>query len=199
MRAEHSDHMHWLRSITLLLAAALLGAATPAGQTYRVDAVASNLSAKVPFLGLGSKTAGFPNVAGTVRLDRSRPQDIALDVTIDATKLTAGDDLTLSRLKGERFFWVERYPTVRFVGREMTLTSATQGTVEGDLTARGVTKPVTLNITFSRPPGEIEAEDAITLTGTTRINRYDFGMRSYRLIVGEYVNIELRARMVPQV
>ncbi|MBT8431480.1 MAG: YceI family protein [Altererythrobacter sp.] len=191
--------MHWLRSITLLLAAALLGAATPAGQTYRVDAVASNLSAKVPFLGLGSKTAGFPNVAGTVRLDRSRPQDIALDVTIDATKLTAGDDLTLSRLKGERFFWVERYPTVRFVGREMTLTSATQGTVEGDLTARGVTKPVTLNITFSRPPGEIEAEDAITLTGTTRINRYDFGMRSYRLIVGKYVNIELRARMVPQV
>ena len=60
--------MSWLRSITLLLAAALLGAAMPAGQMYRVDAVASNLSAKVPFLGLGSKTAGFPDVAGTIQI-----------------------------------------------------------------------------------------------------------------------------------
>ena len=198
MRAEYSDHMSWLRSITLLLAAALLGAAMPAGQMYRVDAVASNLSAKVPFLGLGSKTAGFPDVAGTIRLDRSRPQDIALDVTIDATKLTASDDLTLSRLKGERFFWVERYPTVRFVGREITMTNATQGTVEGDLTVRGVTKPVTLGVTFSKSPAEIAPREAITLTGKTRINRYEFAMTSYRLIVGKHVEIELTARMVPQ-
>lgn len=191
--------MSWLRSTTLLLAAVLLGATSPSGQSYAVDTAASNLSAKVPFLGIGRKTAGFPDVAGTIRLDRNRPQDIALDVTIDATKLTAGDDLTLSRLKGERFFWVERYPTVRFVGREMALTSATQGIVEGEITARGVTQPATLNVTFDRPPGEVAPNEAITLTGRTRINRYDFGMTSYRLIVGKHVEIELTARMVPQV
>lgn len=181
-----------------LVVAFLLGAAAQGGQIYAVDATASSLSAKVPFFGIGRKSAGFPDVSGSIRLDRTRPQDIVLDVAIDATALTAGDNLTLSRLKGEKFFWVEKYPQVRFVGREMTLTSPTQGSVEGKLTARGVTKPVTLEVTFNTPPAEALPGEAITLTGKTQINRYDFGMNSYRLIVGKYVQIELKARMVPQ-
>lgn len=180
------------------LAALLLGAAAPAGQLYAVDSAGSNLSAKVGFFGIGSKSAGFPSVSGSVRLDRERPQDIALDVTIDARTLTAPDKLTLNRLKGEKFFWVEKYPSVRFVGSEMALTSATSGTVKGDLTARGVTRPVTLAVKFDRPPGELKPGDPVTLTGETQINRYDFGMKSYGLIVGKWVNIQLRARMVPR-
>ena len=84
------------------------------------------------------------------------------------------------------------------MGREITMTNATQGTVEGDLTVRGVTKPVTLGVTFSKSPAEIAPREAITLTGKTRINRYEFAMTSYRLIVGKHVEIELTARMVPQ-
>ncbi len=186
------------RIMLALVVAFLLGAAAPTGQIYAVDANASSLSAKVPFLGIGRKSAGFPEVSGTIRLDRQRPQDIALDVKIDARALTAGDNLTLSRLKGEKFFWVEKYPQVRFVGREMKLTSPTEGSVDGELTARGVTRPVTLDVTFDRPPAQALPGEAISLTGKTRINRYDFGMKSYRLIVGKYVEIELKARMVPQ-
>ena len=186
------------RIMLALVVAILLGAAAPTGQIYAVDATASSLSAKVPFLGIGRKAAGFPEVSGTIRLDRQRPQDIALDVKIDARALTAGDNITLSRLKGEKFFWVEKYPQVRFVGREMKLTSPTEGSVDGELTARGVTRPVTLDVTFDRPPAQALPGEAISLTGKTRINRYDFGMKSYRLIVGKYVEIELKARMVPQ-
>ncbi|MFZ9396524.1 MAG: YceI family protein [Erythrobacter sp.] len=190
--------MIWARSLLVLLAAALLGAATPGERLYTVDGGASSLSAKVPFLGIGSKSAGFPSVAGTIRLDSRRPQDIALDVTINARALTAPDRLTLNRLKSENFFWVERYPTVRFVGREMALTSPTSGTVKGELTARGVSRPVTLQVTFDRAPATALPGEAITLTGATKINRYDFGMKSYGLIVGKWVNIQLKARMVPQ-
>ncbi|KUO57309.1 MAG: hypothetical protein APF78_05200 [Sphingomonadales bacterium BRH_c3] len=186
------------RNLLTLLAAILIGAATPGGEFYTVDTAASKLSAKVGFLGIGSKHAGFPSVSGTVRLDRARPQDIALDVSIDARALTAGDELTLKRLKGEKFFWVEKYPTVRFIGREMALDTPVSGKVTGDLTARGVTRQVTLAVSFDRPPGELKPGDPVTLTGETRINRYAFGMTSYRLIVGKWVNIQLRARMVPQ-
>lgn len=190
--------MKTARIMLALVVALLLGAAAPTGQIYAVDATASSLSAKVPFLGIGRKSAGFPEVSGTIRLDRQRPQDIALDVKIDARALTAGDNITLSRLKGEKFFWVEKYPQVRFVGREMKLTSPTEGSVDGELTARGVTRPVTLDVTFDRRPAQALPGEAISLTGKTRINRYDFGMKSYRLIVGKYVEIELKARMVPQ-
>lgn len=190
--------MKAVRNLLAPLMALLLCAATPGGQFYALDAAASNLSAKVGFLGIGSKSAGFPSVSGSVRLDRDRPQDIALDVTVDARAITAPDEVTLKRLRGERFFWVEKYPYVRFVGREMKLLTATSGTVKGELTARGVTRPVTLELTFDRPPGQALPGEAIMLTGETRIDRYAFGMKSYRVIVGKWVNIQLKARMVPQ-
>ncbi len=187
-----------LRALFIGLFAVLLMGASPAGQVYAVDSAQSALNAKVGFFGIGKRSAGFPQVSGTVRLDRDRPDTIDLDVTIDATALTAPDDLTLSRLKGEKFFWVEKYPQVRFVGREMTLDTATSGSVQGELTARGVTQPVTLDVRFDKPPSELAPGEAVTLSGTTRINRREFGMTSYSIIVGKWVNIELRTRLVPQ-
>ena len=91
--------------------------------------------------------------------------------------------MTLGRLKGENFFWVDRYPTVRFAGRRMVLTSATQGTVAGELTARGVTRAATLAVRFAEAP-QAASGRPIDLTGTTTIDRKDFGMNAYSLIVG---------------
>ncbi len=174
---------------------ALIGAA--AGTAYSVDTTASNVSAKVAFLGIGSKTAAFPTLSGTARLSPADPQQIDLDVRIDARALTAPDAVTRDRLKGEKFFWVEKYPTVRFQGSRMVLRDGRSGTVQGSLTARGVTRPVTLSIAFDSPPASVKPGTAITLTGSTKINRYDFGMKSYSLIVGKTVDITLKARLRP--
>ncbi|MCL4671720.1 MAG: YceI family protein [Sphingomonadaceae bacterium] len=175
---------------------ALAGAA-PHTAAYVVDSKASSVSAKVGFLGLGSKTAGFPQMSGKVLLEPDRPNRIALDVTLDARALTAPDKVTLERLRGEKFFCVERYPTVRFVGEKMALTSDRKGTISGELTARGVTRPVTLAVSFDKPPLAAAPGEAITLTGTTTIDRRKFGMTAYSLVVGKQVTITLKARMVP--
>lgn len=185
-----------VRNVSAILAAvALIGAA--AGTGYSVDSAASNVSAKVAFLGIGSKTAGFPDLSGTARLSPTDPQQIDLDVRIDARALTAPDKTTRDRLRGEKFFWVEKYPTVRFQGNRMVLRDGRSGTVQGSLTARGVTKPVTLAISFDSPPASIRPGAPITLTGSTKINRHDFGMKSYSLIVGKTVDITLKARLRP--
>ncbi|WP_284124940.1 YceI family protein [Parerythrobacter aestuarii] len=182
----------------LFLAALALGAAAPAPTRYVVDSAGSSVSAKVAFLGVGSKTAGFPEMSGTARLSPADPKQIDLDVSINARTLTASDKLTAERLKGEKFFWVEKYPTVRFKGSRMTLGDGRNGTVDGMLTARGVSKPVTLSIAFDTPPASASAGEPITLTGQTTINRYDFGMKSYSLIVGKKVTIQLKARLRPK-
>jgi polyisoprenoid-binding protein YceI len=186
-----------IRFAPAAVAALLLGAATPATTSYVVDNAGSNVSAKVAFLGIGSKTAGFPDLSGTARLSPGDPQQIDLDVKIDARALTAPDTTKRDRLKGEKFFWVEKYPTVRFQGSRMVLKDNKSGTVQGSLTARGVTKPVTLAISFDTPPANVKKGAPITLSGETTINRYDFGMKSYSLVVGKKVNIKLKARLRP--
>ena len=169
----------------------------PTAQRYTIDQAASSVSAKVAFFGLASKTARFPKMEGDVRIVPGQTEGARIDVTFDATALEAPDSVTLSRLRGEKFFWVEKYPQVRFVGEDLTLTSATKGTLKGQLTARGVTNPATLDIEFNTPPLSAPKGQAIGFTGKTTINRRDFGMDSYRLIVGNKVKITLTARMEP--
>jgi polyisoprenoid-binding protein YceI len=103
----------------------------------------------------------------------------------------------LQRLRGEKFFWVEKYPSIRFVGRSLELSSPTRGTVSGELTARGVTRPATLDVTFNADP-LMQAGKPVSFTGTTTIDRRQYGMKSYQLIVGNKVDITLKARMVPR-
>ena len=180
-----------------LLALFLLANAAGVPQRYTLDASASNVSAKVPFFGLASKTARFPKMEGAVTIVPGAPEQAVIDVTFDATAIEAPDPVTLGRLRGEKFFWVEKYPSIRFVGRSLKLSSATRGTVSGELTARGVTRPATLAVTFDADPLAL-AGKPVSFTGTTTIDRRQYGMSSYQLIVGNKVDITLKARMLPR-
>lgn len=166
-------------------------------QRYTLDASASNVSAKVPFFGLSSKTARFPRMQGAVTIVPGAPERASIDVTFDATAIEAPDSVTLSRLRGDKFFWVEKYPEVRFAGSSLKMTSATRGTVSGQLTARGVTQPQTLAVTFDTDP-LTQVGKPVSFTGTTTIDRRKYGMKSYQLLVGNKVDITLKARMVPR-
>ncbi|MBD2841182.1 YceI family protein [Erythrobacter rubeus] len=182
--------------IAPLLALAVLANAS-APRQYTLDAGASEVTAKVPFFGLSSKSMKFPKMSGDVRIVPGAPEQAVIDVTFDATALEAPDETTLKRLRGEKFFWVERYPTVRFVGKSLKLESATEGTLAGELTARGVTKPQVLDVTFETDPVTSPAGAPVEFTATTTIDRREYGMKSYRLIVGNKVDITMTARMVP--
>ena len=188
-----------LLPLTAAFALAGAGAANTVGtpQRYTLDASASNVSAKVPFFGLSSKTARFPKMQGAVTIVPGAPERAVIDVTFDATAIEAPDDVTLARLRGNKFFWVEKYPSVRFVGRSLKLSSPTRGTVSGELTARGITQPQTLTATFDSDP-LAQVGKPVNFTGTTTIDRRKYGMKSYQLVVGNKVDITLKARMVPR-
>ncbi len=181
------------------IAALLFGFPASAQQTHRLvlDSAQSAVSARVGFFGVASKTAHFPEVSGGIRLDPKRPGAIDLDVTLNARALRAGDSVTLARLKGPSFFDVERYPSVQFSGRSMRMTGQHTADVTGDLTARGVTRQEVLRVTFDRSPDAITGREPVTISGTMVINRRNYGMTAYSLIVANRVTIAIRARMAP--
>jgi polyisoprenoid-binding protein YceI len=185
----------WAIAATLLFGAVIAGATT--SYNFTIDAGASSVDAKVAFMGIGNRKALFPAVRGTVALTPDAMDRINLDVMIDATQLRADDSLTTNRLKGDAFFDVAKYPTVRFQGTDLSMATQTSGIVRGNLTARGVTRPVTLNVSFSVPPSTTSLKEPIRLTGVTTINRKDFGMTAYSLIVGKKVTISIRTKLVP--
>jgi polyisoprenoid-binding protein YceI len=186
------------RLILLPLLALLMLANTAATPLrYTLDARASEVAARVPFFGLASKTARFPRMQGVVSIVPGAPERAVIDVTFDASALEAPDRVTLERLRGAKFFDVANHPTVRFVGRSLALTSPTRGKVTGELTARGITRMQVLDVTFEADPVAM-AGKPVRFSGTTTIDRRDYGMRAYPLIVGNKVNITMTARMVPR-
>lgn len=186
-----------LKAPAVLLTVPLLLGAAPPVQRYQLDGPTSQVSAKVAFFGLASKTAHFPQMSGRIALSPERLDTIDLDVELDARELTAGDRVTQARLRGKDFFDVERHPTVRFSGRGMQMTGPVTATVAGEVTARGVTRPATLAVTFRDPPAKANGRDPVELTALTTIDRREFGMTAYSAIVGKKVTITIRARLVP--
>lgn len=165
-------------------------------QIYTLDKKASSIQAKVPFLGVGSRTATFNTITGSVVFAPNKPSAARVNVTIHTQDIEAPDSVTLKRLKSEKFFWVDKYTTARFVGSNLTMTSPFKGKISGKLTARGVTRAETLSVTFDRAPASA-AGKSINLTGTMVINRKNYGMNSFNLVVGKNVTINLKARLVP--
>lgn len=179
-----------------LAALATLGAG-PAAYRYQLDSKGSAVIAKVSFLAIGSKTARFPVMKGSIRITPERLDDIDLDVELDARALTADSKGDTATLRGPDFFDVARHPSVSFSGHRMTMTGPVTARLDGMLTARGISRPATLSITFRDPPARASGRDPVQLRATTAIDRRQFGMTAYGWAVGRQVKITIDARLVP--
>lgn len=188
----------WLVPLALLVA--VPGAAAPQNdghiRRYRIDDGSSQVDARVAFLGLASKTARFPDMSGTLALDVNDYQAVDMVVNIDARTLTTGDSET-RRLRGRQFFDVAHYPAVVFAAKRLDLTGEKTATVTGLMTAKGVTRTVALAITFSKAPYLAGPDEPLSIAGTTSIDRRQFNMSAFPLVIGNTVAISIKARLLP--
>lgn len=177
---------------------AVAQAQTSGQHSYQIAPATSGVTAKVRFMALSSKTVTFSTLSGEIAITPSDLSEITLDVTIDASEMAAKEAYILEALKGDKFFDVANYPDLHFVGQSLTMDSATRGVIDGQLTARGVTLPQQLKIKFSKAPATTNGSDSFTVTGEVKIDRRDYGMTAYPLIVGNKVTIKITAEVVPQ-
>lgn len=121
----------------------------------------------------------FTRVAGALNFD---PQNVAaadVAVVIDAASIYTGVEQRDNHLKSGDFLEVERYPTITFKSTGVESGGLDQALVHGDLTIRGITRPVLLEVRWTGPAHFDDDGKLYTSYGfraTTRINREDFGM-----------------------
>jgi polyisoprenoid-binding protein YceI len=126
----------------------------------------------------------FKNVKGTMEFDLHDPGRSAVEVVIDANQLWTGEPDRDAHLKSADFLDTAHHPQILFKSSSVEQTGANQFQLSGNVTIRGVTRPVTLDVTYL---GEWQTpywdggvdKGPITRAGfraTTRINRHDFGV-----------------------
>ena len=126
----------------------------------------------------------FKNIEGFIEVDPDNLADVTVEATIDAAGIWSGDTYRDEHLRAADFFDVENHPVITFKGDRVTYLSQNHLELTGDLTIRGITKEVTLDVRdlgrWDTPFWE-DGEDKgpITRAGfsaTTRVNRHDFGV-----------------------
>lgn len=180
------------------LAAILAVPAFAATTTWTLDPNHTNAQFTVRHLGISNVQGDFTKISGTVQLDDQDLANSSVDVTIDVNSIDTRVAMRDNDLKSEHFLNAAMYPTITFKSTKVEKT-ADGYKVTGNLTIRGVTKEVVLNV------GTLSAarKDPMSRTGGLRrgaaasltINRQDFGVAADPGMVGDEVAIQIDLEM----
>ena len=171
--------------------------------TWAIDAAHTNAEFAVKHLMIATVRGRFADVAGTVELDVEDPAGSRVDVTINAASIDTRQPQRDEHLRSADFFDVANFPVITFRSTRVN-TDGDEIGVHGDLTIRGVTKPVTLRVAEEGRTRDPWGGERIGFSGSTKINRRDFGLtwnqvlEAGGLTVGDEVKITLDVELVKQ-
>jgi polyisoprenoid-binding protein YceI len=118
----------------------------------------------------------FEKVSGTLDFDPAEPEKASVEVTIDAASITTRVADRDTHLRSPDFLDVANYPTLTFKSTKVELTGGDTAKITGDLTIRGVTRPVVINAEYLGQEKNPWGVTVVGFSGTTRINREDWGL-----------------------
>ncbi|MDB5491353.1 MAG: yceI-like domain protein [Micavibrio sp.] len=165
-------------------------------EKYTFDKPHTQVIFSVNHLGFTNSYGRFLDYDGGFTLDRTDPSKSTVDATIKTASLDMGDGKWDEHLKSPDFFNVAQFPTMHFVSTKVTKTGEKTADILGDMTILGVTKPVTLKVTYNNS-GVFPMNDKMYVAGftaTAKLTRSEFGMTKYVPMVGDDVNITLEVQ-----
>jgi len=177
--------------------------ALAATTTWQIDPAHTAAGFAVKHLMISTVRGQFKGVNGTVNWDDQDISKSTIDVTIDAKTVDTSEPKRDEDLRSEKFFDTTKYPTITFKSKKVENVSAGKLKVIGDLTIRGVTKEVVLDI--EGPSNQVKdpwGNTRVAASATTKINRQDYGVKwnanvdGGGVVVGDEVNITIDLEMI---
>jgi polyisoprenoid-binding protein YceI len=188
--------------VTALLVGSTLPA-TAATTTWQIDPKHSDAQFGVTHMMISKVRGEFHGVSGTVVLDDQDITKSSVDVTIDASTVDTREADRDKHLKSADFFYVEKFPAMKFKSSKVEQAGPDELKVTGNLTIRGVSKQVVLDVTSPKPPiKDTWGLQRSAVLATTKINRQDFGVSWNKnldaggVVVGDQVDITIDVEMV---
>ncbi|MGB8516345.1 MAG: YceI family protein [Gallionella sp.] len=177
--------------VALAVASALSTAAFAAPETYSLDPNHTLPRFEYSHLGYSMQLSRFDKTTGKIVLDREAHTGSA-DIVIDTKSVNTGSTLFNGHIQGEGLLDTDKFPTITFKSNDFKFDGDKLVAVNGDLTIKDVTKPVSLTVlSFKCMPHPMLKKDACGATATTTIKRTEFHAGKYAPYVSDEVTITL--------
>ena len=173
--------------------------------TWQLDASHSNIEFAVRHLMISTVRGRFGKLSGTVDLNDRDPAKTSVAVTIDAASLDTREAQRDTHLRSADFFEVEKFPSLTFKATGVTGNLASTFQLRGDLTIKGVTRPITLEVTSEGQGNDPWGNVRAGYSAKGKLRRSDFGLTWNQLIeaggvaVGDEISIGIDVELVKQV
>lgn len=162
-------------------------AKTPAG-VYVLDKRHASLTVKIVHMGLSHYTMRFDSLDGNFTFDPMNWRSTKATITVDPKSIDTHDSAFDKQIAG--YFEADKFPTITFVTTSLQGGADGKGTITGDLTFHGITRPVTLDVTFDGAGhGITPISTRLGFSGSGQIKRSDFGLTN--VILNQFTSDEV--------
>ena len=149
-------------------------------------------------MGLSTQISKFSKTSGTIAYDKAAKTG-SVDVTIDMTSVDTGSNLFNGHIQGADFLDTAKFPTATFKSTKVVFEGDKPKSIDGVLTIKGVSKPVTLTVTsFQAMPHPMMKKPALGANAYTVIKRSEFNAGKYAPYVGDDVRIDIAVEAIAQ-
>lgn len=186
-----------MKRLALAASLAILApAALAAPETFVIDGTHTAPRFEYSHFGYSNQQHRFDKTTGKVVIDRAAKTGV-VDVTIDTKSINTGYALFNEHIQAEDFFHTAAFPTMTFKSTKVRFEGDRPVTVDGDLTIKGVTRPVTLAVTsFHAMPHPMMKKDAIGANAVAKIKRSEFNMGKFAPHVSDDVTLTIAVEAV---
>ena len=159
--------------------------------SYSLDKSHAALLFKVQHLGLSSYVGRFNSLDAALEFDPADPASAKLTALIEMGSIEINDESLASTIKGRSWFNVEQYPQAEFTTLSVKATGENTFAFKGQLTWRGVSKPLTLSATFHGGANNIlTGKYTLGFSASGQFLRSDYGLDAFIPLVGDEINLE---------
>ena len=168
--------------------------------TYELDSAHGKITWSVDHLGFSTYVGQFVNVAATLTLDPANPSTSTLTATIPLTDVASNSDGLDRHLQTDDFFDTANHPVATFRATSIVVDAddPTEADVTGELTLRGVTRPVTMEVEFNQAGPSMGGVYKVGFDGEATIRRSEFGINFALPALGDEVELHIEGEFVLQ-
>jgi len=169
--------------------------------TWQIDPMHTQVEFSAKHFGMMTVRGHFQDVTATGVIDPSNPTASSIEVTINVASLTTNNPQRDNDLRSSYFLELDKYPTITFKSTRVEPRDADHYAFTGDLTIKGITKPVTLDVQRYGEINDQRMGHRVSYNAEGQINRKDFGMEfdmlaDNRLVVSHEIKLSIEVEVV---
>lgn len=163
--------------------------------TYDIDHSHTRIFFRLDHAGFSKLVGEFKDYEGYFTFDESVPEVSSVEVALKVRSIETSSKELDGKLLGKQFFNEKEFPKITFRSAKVKVTGKNTGTLDGDLTMHGITKPVTFDVTFNKG-GEFMGTYKVGFSAKAVVKRSDFALAEYVPMVSDEVAIEVQTEGV---